>query len=144
MAGRAGTGLFLDRYFGPHVAMCLFAAASLGIGLLWVGATGVPALVAAFLVGLSFGAEFDIIVYLMSRYFGLRALGTAFGFAFGGFVLAGGLGPLVMGFGFDRTGSYQAPLAGFFVAAMAAAGLMMSLGPYRFGVTRKAESLAAA
>jgi len=55
------------------------------------------------------------------------------GFAFGAFVIAGGLGPLVMGFAFDRTGSYRVPLAGFFAATIAAAVLATRLGPYRFG-----------
>jgi MFS family permease len=142
LAGRAGTGFFLDRYFGPHVAMFLFALAALGMGLLWTGATGLPALMGAFLVGLGLGAEVDIIAYLMGRYFGLRSLGTAFGFAFGAFVLASGLGPLMMGFAFDRTGSYRAPLAAFFFATMVAALLVGRLGPYRFAVKPKADATA--
>jgi len=140
LTGRVGTGFLLDRYFGPHVALVLFSIAALGIVLLWTAGAGFFARVGAFLVGLGFGAEVDIIAYLMSRYFGLRSLGTAFGFAFGAFVLASGLGPLIMGFVFDRTGSYDAPLAGFCIAMITAAGLMAGLGPYRFAVTRTAEA----
>ena len=98
------------------------------------GYRGVLALAAAFLVGLGMGSEVDIIAFLMSRYFGLRSLGRTIGFAFGAFVVAGGIGPLVMGLSFDRTGSYRVPLAGFFVATLVAAALMSRLGPYRFGV----------
>jgi MFS family permease len=137
LIGRAGTGFVLDRYFGPHVALVIFLIAAVGIVLLWNAGAGVFARLGAFLVGLGLGAEVDIIAYLMSRYFGLRSLGTAFGFAFGAFVLASGLGPLVMGFAFDRTGSYDAPLVGSFIAIIVAAGLMASLGPYSFGVRRK-------
>jgi MFS family permease len=139
LAGRIGCGYFLDRYFGARVATVVFALATLGIGLLWVGSTGAPALIAAFLVGLGMGAEVDIVAYLMGRYFGLRSLGSAFGFGFGAFVLAGGLGPLLMGIGFDRTGSYRSPLAGFFVASLAATVLIGRLGPYRYGVARDAR-----
>jgi MFS family permease len=138
LAGRAGTGFFLDRFFGPYVAMVLFTLAASGIALLWIGATGMPALLGAFLVGLGMGAEMDIIAYLISRYFGLRSLGAAFGAAFCAFVLASGLGPLIMGFAFDRTGSYRAPLAGFFWATMLAAALVSRLGPYRFTVKQNA------
>ena len=53
--------------------------------------------------------------------------------ALAAFALAGALGPLVMGTGFDRTGSYRDPLILFFVAAAIAAALMTRLGPYRFG-----------
>ena len=81
----------------------------------------------------------DLVAYLMSRYFGLRSLGTSFGFGFGTLVLAAGLGTLVMGFGFDRTGSYRAPLAGFFIATLVASGLLSRLGPYRFALAAKAQ-----
>jgi MFS family permease len=140
LLGRAGAGFFLDRYFGPRVAVVVFAAAACGMALLWTGLTGVPALVGTFLVGLGFGAEGDIIAYLMSRYFGLRALGVAFGFAFGAFILASGVGPAIMGFAFDHTGSYSAPLAGFSIACLAAAALLGRLGPYRFALTPKVEA----
>lgn len=80
------------------------------------------------------GAEVDIVAFLVSRYFGVRALGTAFGFAFGSFVFAEGLGGLLMGAGFDHTGSYRFPLAGFFTATLMAAALFTRVGPYRYGV----------
>jgi MFS family permease len=133
LAGRIGCGFFLDRYFGGRVALAICLGAVLGIALLWTGATGNAALAGAFLVGLGMGAEVDIIAFLMSRYFGLRSLGATVGFAFAAFVIAGGLGPLVMGLAFDRTGSYRVPLAAFGASALVAAALVSRLGPYRFG-----------
>lgn len=140
LVGRIGCGYFLDRCFGPRVAVFVCAGAALGIALLWAGVPGAPAFAGAFLVGLGMGAEVDIIVFLMSRYFGLRALGATFGFSFGAFVIAGGIGPLVMGLAFDRTGSYRVALAGFFAAALVAAALVARLGPYRFGVAREEDA----
>lgn len=137
MVGRVSSGYLQDLFFAPRVAMATFGMAASGMALLWTGSTGVFALVGAFLVGLGMGAEVDIIAFLMSRYFGLRALGTAFGFGFGAFVLAGGLGGLLMGAGFDRTGSYRLPLAGFFVATVVAVALFTRLGPYRYRVLRE-------
>jgi MFS family permease len=136
LAGRIGCGYFLDRYFGPRVALAICVGAALGIALLGTANAGGLALAGAFLVGLGMGAEVDIIAFLMSRYFGLRSLGITMGFAFGAFVIAGGLGPLVMGVAFDRTGSYRLPLAGFCAATIVAAALVSRLGPYRFGVPR--------
>jgi MFS family permease len=131
LVGRVGTGYFLDRCSGPVVARTVFASAALGIALL---AVRVPAAMfaGAFLIGLGLGAEADIIAYLLGRYFGLRSFGTAFGFAFGLFVLAAGAGPLLMGLAFDRTGSYRPALAGFCLATALAAVLVGRLGPYRF------------
>jgi len=132
LAGRIGCGYFLDRYFGGSVALTICVGAALGIALLWTGGAGGAALAGAFLVGLGMGAEVDVIAFLMSRYFGLKSLGATMGFAFASFVIAGGVGPLLMGLSFDRTGSYRVPLAAFGVAVTAAAALVTRLGPYRF------------
>jgi MFS family permease len=135
MIARVGTGYLLDRFFAPRLAALFFCVAAAGIGVLLVGAAGKIALGAAFLIGMGMGAEGDIIAYSLSRYFGLKAFGTAYGYAFGAFVLAGALGALLMGVGFDFTRSYTVPLAGFFVTMLMAAGLMTRLGPYRYAAT---------
>ena len=83
------------------------------------------------------GAEGDIIGYLVSRYFGLRAFGTSYGTAFGAFVLSGGLGVFLMGAGFDRTGSYTVPLGVAFFLTLLAVALIGRLGPYRFSVPER-------
>ena len=132
LIARVGTGYLLDRFFAPKLAAFFFCGAAAGIGLLMFGASGKLALGAAFLIGMGMGAEGDIIAYSLSRYFGLKAFGTAYGYAFGAFVLAGAFGPLLMGAGFDRTHSYAAPLAGFLVAMLTAAAIMTRLGPYKF------------
>ncbi len=35
LIGRVFTGFFLDRFFGPYVAMLLFIGVAIGIALLW-------------------------------------------------------------------------------------------------------------
>lgn len=129
--GRVGSGYLLDRYFASHVAVTFFCGAAVGILLLWSGATGGLAYVAAFLVGMGMGAEGEIMAYLVSRYFGLRAFGEIFGYAMISFTLGGIVGPLLMGVGFDETGSYHLVLGLFLVATLVGAGLMTWLGPYR-------------
>ena len=132
LIGRAGSGYLLDRFFAPYIAVVFFGGVGAGIGLLWTSSLTAIAFVGTFLVGLGVGAEVDIIPYLTSRYFGLRSLGKIYGAAFGAFVLAGALGPLVMGAGFDLTGSYRVPLAVLFASAVVATVLMTRLGPYRY------------
>jgi hypothetical protein len=56
------------------------------------------------------GAEADIIAYLTSRHFGLRASGEIYGYAFATYVLAGALGPWLI-VGFDRSPVLVACLA---------------------------------
>jgi MFS family permease len=139
MLGRVVSGYLQDRCFAPRLAIGVFALSGLGIALLWLGHSGLTGLAAAFLVGLGMGAEVDVIAFLLSRYFGLRAYATAFGFAFGSFILAGGLGGWLMGAGFDRTGSYSLPLISFFAATIVALALFSRLGPYRFAAHSEKE-----
>ena len=126
-----GTGYLLDRTFAARLASILFAVSASGIALLLLG-DRTAAFAGAFLVGLGLGAEVDLIPYLASRHFGLRDFGKVYSSLFAAFALAGALGPLIMGAGFDRTGSYSGPLIGFFLAILLATVLMTRLGPYRF------------
>ncbi len=130
LAGRVGAGYLLDRFFAPYVAACFFGGAAIGLASRTVEVT----LVGAFLIGLGFGAEGDIVAYMTSRYFGLRSFGEIAGYTYAAFVLAGGLGPLLMGAGFDLTGSYTLPLVMFLIATVVAVVLMTRLGPYRYRV----------
>ncbi|MFY9938125.1 MAG: MFS transporter [Silvibacterium sp.] len=132
LLGRVGTGYLLDRFFAPYVAAAFFGGAAVGIALLWMGSSAGVAFTGAFLVGLGLGAEVDVIAYLISRYFGLHSFGKIYGFAIGAFLLAGALGPLLMGAGFNLTGSYHKSLAAFFISTLLAAVLMTRLGPYQY------------
>ncbi|HEY6409239.1 MAG TPA: MFS transporter [Ktedonobacteraceae bacterium] len=140
LAGRVGAGYLLDRFFAPYVAACFFGGVAIGFVLLLASRTVEFTLVGAFLIGLGFGAEGDIVAYLTSRYFGLRSFGEIAGYTYAAFVLAGGLGPLLMGVGFDLTGSYTLPLVMFLIAVVVAVVLMTRLGQYRYGVRFSDES----
>ncbi len=129
--GRLGCGYLLDRVFAPYVAVGFVGGFALGIFLLWSGAVGGWVFVAVVLVGLGLGAELDVMPYMVSRYFGLRAFGEIYSYAFAAFVLGAVIGPLLMGGGFDATGSYQLVLGGLVMPPLMAAWFMTRLGPYR-------------
>jgi predicted MFS family arabinose efflux permease len=132
LIGRTGSGYLLDRFRGSRVTAVIFASAAAGIGLLRIEASQQLAFAAAFFIGLGQGAEVDIMAFLISRYFGLRAFGAIYGVIFAAFALSGGLGTYLMGVSFDVTGSYALMLAGFCIAAFIGAALMLRLGPYRY------------
>jgi sugar phosphate permease len=134
IAGRLSSGYLLDRLFAPRVAMLFYSATALGIAILCTRTHGTLALIAAFLVGLGMGAEVESMGYMVSRYFGLAAFGTAYGHAFAAFMIAGSAGVYLMGAGYDRFHSYTIPLAGLGAAMMLALLLLTRLGPYRYGV----------
>jgi MFS family permease len=134
LLGRLASGYLLDRVFAPRVAILFYGATALGMAILSAGTIGNIALAASFLIGLGMGAEVETMGYMISRYFGLRAFGTAYGHAFGSYMLAGAAGVLLMGAGYDRFHSYAVPLAGFCGAMLLTLILLTRLGPYRYGV----------
>lgn len=137
LLGRLVSGYLLDRVFAPRVATLFYGASALGMVILCAGNIGSVALAASFLVGLGMGAEVETMGYMISRYFGLRAFGTAYGHAFASYMLAGATGVLLMGAGYDRFHSYTVPLAGFCGAMLLTLILLTRLGPYRYGVEAK-------
>jgi MFS family permease len=138
MTGRLLSGYLVDRFFAPRVAALIFGAVAVAMASLGTRSQIGFAFPAAFLVGLGLGAEGDIVAYLISRYFGLRSFGEIYGYAFSAFVLTGALGPLLMGIGFDRTGSYLFPLMAFSAVALLAAIFVSRLGPYRYAASEDA------
>jgi MFS family permease len=139
LVGRLGSGYLLDRLFAPRVAILFYGATAVGMAILSAGNIGNIALVASFLVGCGMGAEVETMGYMISRYFGLRAFGTAYGHAFGSYMLAGAAGVLLMGAGYDRFHSYTVPLAGFCGAMLVTLILLTRLGPYRYGVEAESD-----
>ena len=133
ICARVGCGWLMDRVFAPRVGMVFYALTAVGLVLLWAGRAGPSAFFAAFLIGLGMGAEVDLIAYLASRYFGLRSFATVYGYAFAAFMVAGALGPLMMGAVFDRYHSYEVGLIAGAIACVGAVALLGFLGPYRFG-----------
>ncbi|MBM3513089.1 MAG: MFS transporter [Alphaproteobacteria bacterium] len=131
IAGRIGIGLVLDYLHAPRVAAVVMSLPSIGC-LIWVAGTGGESmpLVAAIMVGLAAGAEFDLVAYMTARYFGLLHFGKLTGILFSSIIAGGALGPMAFGLAFDRLGSYD-PVLMVSAAVFAIAGLgQLLIGPY--------------
>ena len=76
-----------------------------------LGAVDGYAFLAAVLIGLSLGAEIDLLAYLATRYFGLRSFGSIYGLLFAAILAGTATGPVVFGLGYEITGSYVSILA---------------------------------
>lgn len=123
--GRLSTGFLIDRYFAPRVATVILLISAAGFFLL---ASGGPAFAFAGLLaaGLAFGAEIDLVSYLVARYFGMRAYGRIYGLLYAVVVVGIALSPTVYGACYDLFGNYTPVLqlaAGFL--ALAAFGFML-------------------
>jgi predicted MFS family arabinose efflux permease len=133
IVGRVGNGYLVDRIFAPRVAAVLFAGAAAGVGLLLGGGSAPVAAVAAAFLGLAVGAESDVIPFLISRYFGMRAMAELYGCAFAAYVLGNATGRYLFAVGFDAAGSYDLPLACAVGVLVLASIATLTLGRYRVG-----------
>ena len=132
IVGRIGTGYLIDHFWAPGVAVGLLSLPAISCLILASGVGGVPAaLVAAVLIGLAAGAEFDLMSFLTSKYFGQRKYGTIYSFLYAAFKLSAGIGAPLFGLSFDITGSYALILYGATGLLIIGSLLMLTLGPYR-------------
>jgi cyanate permease len=67
---------------------------------------------------------------LLTRYFGLRAFSTLYGFTWTFHAAAGATGPVILGRAFDRTGSYSSLLIVLAIALSLAAAMNLFLPRY--------------
>ncbi len=118
--GRIVVGWLLDRFFGPYVAFAVNAVTALGIFTLAHADSFAAGGLAAAFIGIGAGGEAAITPYLLTRYFGLRAFSTLYGFTWTFYAAAGAIGPVILGHTYDATGSYTSLL----VILAAALGLM--------------------
>lgn len=132
IAGRVVGGWLIDRFWAPAVAFVLLSAPAAAC---WVFAHGPLTFETAagsiFLIGFAAGVEYDLMAFLVARYFGLKSYGAVYGSLYGFFALGAGIGPVVFGRAFDATGSYDAPLIQSAVMLVAGALLLLTLGRYR-------------
>jgi len=124
--GRVLTGYLIDRFFAPLVgaALMLVCAACMLIQGIW----GVSAaLLGALAIGLSIGAEMDLIGYLVGRYFGMKAYGRIYGLMYTTVLAGSSLSNVAYGLILDATGTYTIALytsSGLFVLSAALFMLM--------------------
>ena len=138
-------GWLIDRFWAPGVAFVLLSAPAVACWLLAQGTTDpMIAGLSIVLIGFAAGVEYDLMAFMVARYFGLKSYGGIYGALYGFFALGAGIGPVVFGQFFDRTGGYGSILLYSTVGLVAGAALLLLLGKYRqFGPDR-AEATAAA
>jgi MFS family permease len=125
LLGRLGSGAALDRFPPTIVAATAFTISGLGCALLLLPDPRLMA-VAALAIGLTIGAELDLVAYFISRYFGLASFGRLYGVAYGGLITAGGASPVLIAFIAAR-GGYDNALIVSTIGTIAGAAILLSL-----------------
>lgn len=128
LAGRLGTGILIDRFPASLVGGAVFLLPAAGaLVLLGSGATGAGPMLAAALIGLTLGAEIDVVVYILTRHFGLRSFGALYGALLTALSAGTAIGPLVAANVFDRSGSYDPFLWATVALMLASSAAIFSL-----------------
>lgn len=131
IAGRIVGGLLLDRFWAPAVAFVILGLPSVAC---WIFSQGTydstTAAFAIMLIGFALGIEYDVLAYLTSRYFGLKAYSGLYSILYVFFALGSGIAPLIFGRIKDVTHGYGPALLASAIALPLAAALFLLLGRY--------------
>jgi MFS family permease len=131
---RIAVGYVIDHIFAPRV----LTTVSIGGALACILYAVQPDLgyVSALLIGFLLGAEFDVLAFLIKRYYGNAAYGRIYGVIFGVFYLGSGIGiwglPKLRELSADL--SYDNGLYAAAVILLASAILMAFMPRYRYSV----------
>jgi MFS family permease len=129
VVGRIGVGYLLDHFRASLVSAIMFSITAGGCFLLSLDAAPTWVIqLAVISLGFAAAAEIDLVAFLVSRYFGLKAYGKVYGVQLSIFYLGAALGPLAVGQSFDITGNYQAALFSGVAILLAGAAMIGSLG----------------
>ncbi len=130
LVSKLTTGYLMDKFSATKAVAALFLLTASGIVMLLYSSSLLIPSTAAVLVGAGFGAESDVVPFLLSRYFGLEAFSELYGYTWSAYALAAAIGPLLMGQLFDCTHSYAYGMIGLAAAAGAAAVFLLLLPRY--------------
>ncbi len=107
LIGRIAIGYLVDRFGGSMVARILLSVTAIGCVLLSLpNAPAFVPVVSVIVIGLATAAEVDLVAYLSSRHFGMRAYGKIYGLQITAFYIGSAGGPLLAGIAYDRFHGY--------------------------------------
>jgi predicted MFS family arabinose efflux permease len=130
LLGRLAAGALLDRLFAPFVMVAVCIGGMAACLIYSTGALGNAVFLAAALLGLLVGAEFDVLGYLVRRYFGAVAFGKIYGSIFAVFQLGGALGAAAFAYSHAAFGGYRQGLYAAALVLVASAAVFAVLPRY--------------
>ncbi|WP_181150047.1 MFS transporter [Ensifer aridi] len=136
LVGRFLTGVLLDYISAKRLMGLVCLGGAIACILYAFGPTGYLAFGCAVLIGMVYGAEFDVLSYLIKRYFGLPTFGRIYGSIFAIFQLGAALGATVLPLSRMHLQSYGPGLSAYAAALIISAILFLCLS--RNSVVREA------
>jgi sugar phosphate permease len=129
VASRLGAGVLLDRFWAPGVAFATLVLPAIGI-LLLVGQQHGLAVTAlgVVLLGVAQGAEGDQVAFFVARFFPLGLYSRIFSVLMVCISASLGVGGILYGYTFDKTGNYDIVLYASSALFICAGICMLLLG----------------
>lgn len=130
LAGRFVAGVALDRLRPDWVAFLTLALPSVGL-FIFASSLDAPAVLtlAVFMIGFAFGAEGDILAFLVARHFGVAIYGSVMGLLTFATSFSTASGATLLGLTMAQTGGFDLYLIISGVAVLIGATLLLLLGP---------------
>jgi len=136
LLGRLAAGALLDRVFAPFVMIAVCVGGASACLIYSTGPHGEVVFLAAALLGLLVGAEFDVLGYLVRRYFGSGAFGKTYGAIFAVFQLGGALGAAAFAYSHAASGGYRQGLYAAVLVLLTSAAVFAVMPKYSTGAPR--------
>lgn len=128
--GRLAVGAALDRFWAPAVATAVLVPTAIACLLMTTDASFLVSAIAVALVGVATGMEFDVLAFVIARYFGMSDYARIYGRLYIFLACSAGSAPFAFGAVFDQSHSYTvAFLLSAALLALGAAGLLL-MGRY--------------
>ncbi|WP_170986015.1 MFS transporter [Rhizobium sp. AU243] len=127
LVGRFLTGVLLDYVPAKRLMSVVCVGGAIACVLYAFGPVGYLAFGCAILIGMVYGAEFDVLSYLIKRYFGLPTFGRVYGSIFAVFQLGAALGATILPLSRAQFQSYGPGLSAYAAALAISAILFVCL-----------------
>lgn len=132
LLGRGAGGFLVDKFWAPGIAFFLLILPAISCFIflsdsnpIWLNTLAIC------FVGISAGVEFDLMAFLVAKYFGMKAYGKIYGALYAMFGLGAGFSPGIFGFVRDTTGSYDIILLISAGVVFIGSLLLLTIGAYR-------------
>jgi MFS family permease len=125
IAGRLTVGGLVDRIGGRTALVLCFALLAASLSALTLTKTPGPLYGVVAVYGFAHGGFFTVVSPTVATYFGMRAHGAIFGTVLFSGTVGGSIAPILAGYAYDVSGSYQIAFAG--LVGLSLTGLMLVL-----------------
>jgi len=129
LVGRFAAGIGLDRFRAHIVAFVTLGLPSLGLFVL-ASSWDAPAVITAavFFLGFAFGAEGDIVAFLVARHFGVEIYSSVMGLLTCAMSFSTAMGAVLLSVILAKTGGYELYLVIVGTAVLVGASMLLLLG----------------